>query len=145
MTKGKCFYCCFWENKFGNWTGNTNKVGNNISIQNKLDMLFQPSRVIERPNHSMMEYSLLSWCNHKARLDSPKACHLAWHPWLDMIGQECIDSLWWINWTINQDFASHLCNCATFYGPQNNPYICLGLWKKKSLNTYSRIRWKSAL
>ena len=26
-----------------------------------------------------------------------------------------------------QDFILHLCNCATFDGPQNNPYICLGL------------------
>ena len=31
-----------------------------------------------------------------------------------------------------QDFASHLCNYATFDGPQNNPYICLGLWEKKA-------------
>ena len=49
-------------------------------MQNKLNMLFQPSRVIWRPNHLMMEYSLLSWCNHEARLDGPKAYHLAWHP-----------------------------------------------------------------
>ena len=59
---------------------NTNKAGNNISMQNKLDMLFQPSRMIRRPNHSMMEYFLLSRCNYKARLDGPKAYHLAWHP-----------------------------------------------------------------
>ena len=26
-----------------------------------------------------------------------------------------------------QNFALHLCNCATFYGSQNNPYICLEL------------------
>ena len=26
-----------------------------------------------------------------------------------------------------QDFALHLCNYATFDGPQNNPYICLGV------------------
>ena len=31
-----------------------------------------------------------------------------------------------------QDFTSHLRNCATFDGPQNNPYICLGLWEKKA-------------
>jgi len=31
----------------------------------------------------MMEYSILGQCNHKARLDGPKACRLAWHPWLD--------------------------------------------------------------
>ena len=32
-----------------------------------------------------------------------------------------------------------LCSCATyvtFYGPQNNPYICLGLWEKKA-QTYT--------
>ena len=52
-------------------------------MQNKLDMLFQPSRVIRRPNHPMMEYSLLNRCNHKARLDGLKACRLAWHPWSD--------------------------------------------------------------
>ena len=61
------FFFCFWENKLRKM--NTNKAGNNISMQNKLDMLFQPSRVIGRPNHSIMEYSLLSRCNHKARLD----------------------------------------------------------------------------
>jgi len=38
-------------------------------MQNKLNMLLQPSQVIGRPNNSMMEYSLLSWCNQKARLD----------------------------------------------------------------------------
>ena len=31
-----------------------------------------------------------------------------------------------------QDCASHLCNCETFDGPQNNPYICLELWEKKA-------------
>ena len=31
-----------------------------------------------------------------------------------------------------QDFALYLCNCATFDGPQNNLYICLGLWEKKT-------------
>ena len=56
-------------------------------MQNKLDVLFQPSQVIGRPNHSMMEYSLLSWFNHKARLGGPKACCLAWHPWLDSKSQ----------------------------------------------------------
>ena len=25
-----------------------------------------------------------------------------------------------------------LCYCVTFYGPQNNPYICSGLWEKKA-------------
>jgi len=37
-------------------------------MQNKLDMLLQPSWVIGRPNHTMMEYSLLSRCNHKQGL-----------------------------------------------------------------------------
>ena len=64
-------------------TGNTNNARNNISMQNKLDVLFQPSQVIGRPNHSIMEYFLPSRCNHKARLDDPKAYRLAWHPWLD--------------------------------------------------------------
>ena len=50
-------------------------------MQNELNMLFQTSQVIKRPNHSMMEYGLLNQYNHKARLDGPKACHLAWHPW----------------------------------------------------------------
>ena len=64
-----------------------NKLGNNISMQNKLDMLFQPSRVIGRSIHSMMEYFLLSQCNHKARLDDPKAYRLTWHPWSDSRNQ----------------------------------------------------------
>ena len=55
-------------------------------MQNKLDMLFQP-QVIKRPKHPMMEYSLLSRCNHKARLDGLKACHLTWHPWSDRRSQ----------------------------------------------------------
>ena len=48
-------------------------------MQNKLDMLFQLFWAIEVPNHTMMEYSLLSQCNHKPGLDSPMACCLAWH------------------------------------------------------------------
>ena len=43
-------------------------------------MLFQPFPVIGRPNHLMVECSLLNQCNHKARLNGSKACHLAWHP-----------------------------------------------------------------
>ena len=49
-------------------------------MQNKLDMLFQPSQVIERPNHLIVEYSLLNQYNHKVRLNGPKACRLSWHP-----------------------------------------------------------------
>ena len=81
------FFFFSWENKLGKWTGNTNKAGNNISKQNKLDMLFQHSWEIGRPNHSMMEYSLLSQCNHKARLDGLMTCRLAWHPWSDSRSQ----------------------------------------------------------
>ena len=36
-------------------------------------MLFQLFQVIGGPNHMIMEYSLLSRCNHKARLDGPMA------------------------------------------------------------------------
>ena len=46
-------------------------------MQNKLYMLFHPFWVIRIPNHLMMEYFLLSRCNNKARLDGPKAYHLA--------------------------------------------------------------------
>ena len=37
-----------------------------INMQNKLDMLFQLLREIEGPNHTMMEYSLLSRLVHRA-------------------------------------------------------------------------------
>ena len=85
MIKGKRFFFLVVSGKtnWGNEQGIQNKVGNNISMQNKLDMLFQPSRVIERPNHSLIEYSLLSQCNHKARLDGLKAYRLTWLPWLE--------------------------------------------------------------
>ena len=33
------------------------------------------------------------------------------------------------------ELCSHA-TCVTFYGPQNNPYICLGLWEKKA-QTYT--------
>ena len=42
-------------------------------------MLFQLFRAIKGPNHTIMEHSLLSRCNHKARLDGPMAYYLAWH------------------------------------------------------------------
>ena len=48
-------------------------------MQNKLDMLFQVFRAIGGPNHTIMEYSLLSQCNHKAGLGGPMAYCLAWH------------------------------------------------------------------
>ena len=48
-------------------------------MQNKLDMLFQLFWVIGGPNHTTMEYSLLSWCNHKAGLGNPMVYCLAWH------------------------------------------------------------------
>ena len=37
-----------------------------------------------------------------------------------------------------------LCSCATcvtFYGPQNNPYICLGLWEKKTQTYTHGLDW----
>ena len=46
-------------------------------MQNKLDMLFKLCKAIGGPNHLMTEHSLLSRCNHKARLDGPMACCLA--------------------------------------------------------------------
>ena len=33
---------------------------------------------------------------------------------------------------INKTFLHTCVTCVTFDGPQNNPYICLGLWKKKA-------------
>ena len=48
-------------------------------MQNKLDMLFQLFQAIGGPNHTMMENSLLSPCNHKAGLDGPMAYYLTWH------------------------------------------------------------------
>ena len=56
-------------------------------MQNKLDMLFQLFRAIGGPNHTIMEYSLLSQCNHKAGLGSPMAYCLAWHIGLDSSSQ----------------------------------------------------------
>ena len=50
-----------------------------INMQNKLDMLFQLFRAIRGPNHMIMEYSLLSRCNHKVGLSSPMAHCLIWH------------------------------------------------------------------
>ena len=44
-----------------------------INMQNKLDMLFQLFRSNGGPNHMIMEYSLLSWCNHKVGLGGPMA------------------------------------------------------------------------
>ena len=50
-------------------------------------MLFQLFRAIGEPNHTIMEYSLLSWCNHKAGLGGPMAYCLAWHIRLDSSSQ----------------------------------------------------------
>ena len=52
----------------GKQTRNTNKVGNNISMQNKLNMLFQPSQLIGRPNHSMMEYAWYPWSDSRSQI-----------------------------------------------------------------------------
>ena len=48
-------------------------------MQNKLDMAFQLFWAIRGPNHTLMAYSLLSRCNHKAGLDGPMAYCLDWH------------------------------------------------------------------
>ena len=48
-----------------------------INMQNKLDMLFQLFRAIGGPNHTIMEYSLLNRCTHKARHSCPMAYCLA--------------------------------------------------------------------
>ena len=56
-------------------------------MQNKLDMLFQLFGVIGGSNHTIMEYSLLSWCNHKVGLSGPMAYCLAWHIRLDSSSQ----------------------------------------------------------
>ena len=38
---------------------------------------------------------------------------------------------------MNKTLLHTRATCVTFDGPQNNPYISLGLWEKKSLNTHS--------
>ena len=48
-------------------------------MQNKPDMLFQLFRAIGGPNHTIMEYSLLSRYNHKVGLGGPMAYCLTWH------------------------------------------------------------------
>ena len=48
-------------------------------MQNKLDILFQLFWAIGRPNHTIMEYSLLNRCNHKVGLGGPMAYCLAWY------------------------------------------------------------------
>jgi len=48
-------------------------------MQDKLYMLFQLFQAIRGPNHMMMEYSLLSQCNHKVGLDGLRAYCLTWH------------------------------------------------------------------
>ena len=48
-------------------------------MQNKLHMRFQLFQAIGGPNHTIMEYCLLSWCNHKTGLGGPMAYCLAWH------------------------------------------------------------------
>ena len=69
------FFFFFFGNKLGKCKQGMQKIG--TDMQNKLDMLFQLLRAIGGPNHTMMEYSLLSRCNHKARVDGPMACCLA--------------------------------------------------------------------
>ena len=72
--KGKYF---FSENKLEN--ANKECWKQEINMQNKLDMLFQLFQVIGGPNHTIMEYSLLSRCNHKVGLSGPMAYYLTWH------------------------------------------------------------------
>ena len=33
---------------------------------------------------------------------------------------------------LEQNLLNTYATCVIFYGPQNNPYICLGLWEKKA-------------
>ena len=44
-------------------------------------------QAIRGPNYTMMEYSLLSRCNHKAGLDGLMAYCLTWHIGLDSRSQ----------------------------------------------------------
>ena len=67
----------FLENELENANKECRKQ--EINMKNKLDMLFQLFRAIGGPNHMIMEYSLLSRCNHKVGLDGPMAYCLAWH------------------------------------------------------------------
>ena len=67
----------FLENELENANKECRK--REINMQNRLDMLFQLFRAIRGPNHTIMEYSLLSWCNHKLGLNGPMAYCLAWH------------------------------------------------------------------
>ena len=73
MIKREIFFF-FWENKLGNANKECKKQ--EINLQNKLDMLFQLFWAIGGPNHTIMEYSLLSRCNHKVGLSGPMAYYL---------------------------------------------------------------------
>ena len=64
----------FVENKLGNANKECKKQ--EINLQNKLDMLFQLFWAIGGPNHTIMEYSLLSRCNHKVGLSGPMPYYL---------------------------------------------------------------------
>ena len=67
----------FLENKLENAIKGCKKQ--EINMQNKLYMLFQLFRAIGGPNHTIMEYSSLNWCNHKVRLGNLMPHCLAWH------------------------------------------------------------------
>ena len=67
----------FFENKLGNANKECRKW--EINVQNKLETLFQLFQAIGGPNHTIMEYSLLNWYNHKVGLGGPMANYLAWH------------------------------------------------------------------
>ena len=74
-TKETFFF--FLENKLGNAKEECKKK--EMNMKNILDMLFQLLRAIGGPNHTIMEYSLLSRCNHKAGLGGPMAYCFTWH------------------------------------------------------------------
>ena len=75
MIKREHFF--FLESKLENANKECKKK--EINMQTKLDMLFQLFQAIGGPNHTIMEYSLLSRCDHKVGLSGPMAYCLTWH------------------------------------------------------------------
>ena len=53
------------------------EIGNKHAKQTRYDI--PTLSEIGGPNHTIMEYSLLSQCSHKVGLDGPMAYYLAWH------------------------------------------------------------------
>ena len=73
-------------------------------------------------------------------------------PWLqNLLREDAITSIrnmmywckfylcWQIAYIINLHWVASL--CITFDGPSNNPYICLGLWEKKSYTNTHGYAW----